>query len=291
LFGTNLNGANAATLSLSSVQPSQAGPYTVVASNVAGVTTSAVAQLTVLVPPSITGDPTNQTVVAGSNTTFNVTATGTAPLGYQWRLFGTNLTAATASTLSLSSVQSADAGPYNVVVSNLAGIATSAVAQLTVLVPPAITTQPLTQTVLPGTNVSFSVSATGSAPLGYQWRFAGTNLDNSTASSLSLSTVQPSQAGPYSVVISNTAGMITSSTANLRILVSPTITEITRAGNIAFISFQSLEGLDYTLEYKDSFTDPSWILLPPATTGTGMLLILQDTNSSPLNRFYRVRCE
>src|SRR5215472_14798956 len=192
--------------------------------------------LTVLVPPSITGQPTNETVLVGSNTTFSVTATGTLPLGYQWRLFGTNLNGETGSNLSLSTVQPSQAGPYTVVVSNVAGVATSSVAQLTVLVPPSITTQPVTQTVLPGTNVTFTVTATGTSPLGYQWRFAGTNLDGGDASTLSLSNVQPAEAGPYSVVVSNIAGMITSSTANLRILLSPVITDITRSGSAVFIS-------------------------------------------------------
>jgi hypothetical protein len=178
-----------------------------------------------------------------------------------------------------------------VVVSNVAGMATSSVAQLTVLVPPSITTQPLTQTVLPATNVTFHVAATGTAPLDYQWSHSGTNLPGAHLSSLSLSNVQLAQAGPYNVVVSNAAGMITSSIADLRILFSPTILDITRSGSTASISFQTLNALDYTLEYKDAFDDPVWTLLPPASTGTGGLLILQDTNSPPFNRFYRIRCE
>ncbi len=82
--------------------------------------------------PLITSQPTNLTVYVGNNATFRVTATGTAPLAYQWRFNGTNLTGKTVSTLALTAVQFANAGPYSVVVSNVGGSVTSSPALLTV---------------------------------------------------------------------------------------------------------------------------------------------------------------
>jgi len=82
---------------------------------------------------------------------------------------------------------------------------------------PSITTQPASQTVNVGANVTFSVVADGTQPLSYQWRFGGTNLSGATGSSLSVSNVQMSAAGPYSVVVSNAFGSALSSNATLTV--------------------------------------------------------------------------
>ncbi|MDB6112980.1 MAG: hypothetical protein JWR69_4730, partial [Pedosphaera sp.] len=92
-------------------------------------------------PPSITGQPISQTVAPGTNVSFGVAVAGTAPFTYQWRLNGANLTdggpftGSASATLFISGVATNNAGNYSVVVSNVAGFATSAVATLTVNVP------------------------------------------------------------------------------------------------------------------------------------------------------------
>ena len=86
-------------------------------------------------PPAITAQPQSLSVAAGSNVTFTVTATGTSPLSYQWRFNGTNLAYATASAYACNNAQTTDAGSYSVMVSNVAGTATSADAVLTVTLP------------------------------------------------------------------------------------------------------------------------------------------------------------
>ncbi len=84
-------------------------------------------------PPVITAQPQNRSVVVGSSATFAVTAGGTPPLSYQWLFNQTNaLAGATGATLLLSNVQLTNAGGYSVVVTNVAGAVTSAVARLTV---------------------------------------------------------------------------------------------------------------------------------------------------------------
>ncbi|MDW8310320.1 MAG: fibronectin type III domain-containing protein, partial [Verrucomicrobiales bacterium] len=141
-------------------------------------------------PPTIATQPQSQTIVQGGNVVFAVTAIPDLwGLAYQWRLNGTNLPGATASTYAISNVQPAHAGDYSVVVSNAGGAVTSLIATLTVLVPPLITQQPQDQTVVAGQNATFSVVAGGSAPLFYQWRFYGTNLPGATGSVLTLSNV------------------------------------------------------------------------------------------------------
>ena len=82
------------------------------------------------VPPTITGHPVSQSVSAGANVTFSVTATGAAPLSYQWQFNGVNRTGATDSTLVLPGVTTNQSGPYQVIVTNVAGAITSTVAAL-----------------------------------------------------------------------------------------------------------------------------------------------------------------
>ena len=82
-------------------------------------------------PPIISAQPTAANAVAGDNVLFSVTATGTLPLAYQWRLNGTPLPGQTADRLFLSDVQPAQAGGYSVSVANAQGVTTSAAAALT----------------------------------------------------------------------------------------------------------------------------------------------------------------
>src|SRR5205814_1323732 len=84
------------------------------------------------VPPSISTQPQSQTNVQGSDVTFNVSASGTVPLFYQWRFNTSNIGGATASSYTRTNVGSGDAGNYTVVVTNAAGSVTSAIATLTV---------------------------------------------------------------------------------------------------------------------------------------------------------------
>jgi len=169
--------------------------------------------------PSITNQPMSHSVIAGSNTAFNVSAAGNGQLRYQWRFNETNsLANATNASLTLTNVQTSDAGGYSVKVTDSLGAVTSVVATLSVLVPPNITIQPTNQTVIVESNATFNVAATGSAPLSYQWYF-NTNalLAGATNATLVLSNVDIGDAGVYSVSVSNAAGSVSSSFAALAV--------------------------------------------------------------------------
>jgi len=88
---------------------------------------------------------------------------------------------------------------------------------------PAITLQPQSQTMPPGSNATFSVSATGNIPLSYQWLFNGTSISGATDPGYSITNVQFSDAGNYSVVVTNSLGSVTSSPATLIVGLAPTI--------------------------------------------------------------------
>jgi len=231
--GAQVINATSATLSLGNVSSGNAGSYTVKVTNSAGNITSAAATLTVnalVIAPAITAQPTNSTVTAGQNSSFSVIASGTAPLSYQWYKDGSALSGATSASLSLSAVTSANAGSYSVKVTNSAGNITSAAVTLTVnaaAVAPSISAQPASVSVTSGQNASFSVTASGTATLSYQWYKDGSALSGATSAALSLSAVTSANAGSYSVTVSNSAGNISSVSATLTVTaatVAPTIT-------------------------------------------------------------------
>ena len=207
--------------------------FSVVVSNTAGSSPSNTATLTVTavaVAPAITTQPQNQSVTVGAMATFSVVATGTAPLSYQWSKNGAAIAGATNSSYTTPATVSGDNGStFSVVVSNTAGSKTSNTATLTVTavaVAPTITTQPQNQSVTVGAMATFSVVATGTAPLSYQWSKNGAAIAGATNSSYTTpATVSGDNGSTFSVVVSNTAGSKTSNTATLAVTaVAPAIT-------------------------------------------------------------------
>ena len=350
-------GANYASITAAGVLTGKAaGTATIQAKFTDGsVTKTATKNVTVnavAVKPTITTQPKSQTVYEDSSVTFSVTATGTEPLTYQWYKDGTEISGATDSSYTISSVESGDTGSYYVVVSNNIGDVTSSTATLTVapkpaaratinmrssnavtygntcgtlagknvgneiwgsllyngqeiaiqafalnssgeptgklkgdvigvdIVPagtdvilqlaafdqsyldhpgtgnyyygisapftyhtgntsnpmvlpdvhlefasftiewvskPTITTAPKSQTVDEGSSVTFSVVAAGTAPLSYQWYKDGAEVSEATDSSYTISSVTSSDAGSYTVTVSNSIGSVTSSAATLTV--------------------------------------------------------------------------
>ncbi len=211
-----------ATLTLGNLQASDAGLVTVVVSNAYGTVTSTAAKLTVVMDPSVLGiatQPVAQTVVAGSSASFSVTANGIGPFTYQWKRDGASISGATNAALNLTNVQTGDAGSYTVLVSNTMGSVTSAGAYLTVTpaqTVPVISVPPVSQSVTVGGSASFRVNAIGMSLL-YQWKKSGTPISGATSEILSLTTVQLSDAGSYTVTVTNSAGSVTSQAAVLTV--------------------------------------------------------------------------
>ena len=127
-----LTNAVASMLVLNEVQLSEAGRYWVVVTNLVGSSTSVVAVLTVVVPPTITAQPASLTVAPGQAATFTIMADGTAPLFYEWRRDGVALSNSNDHTYTIPRVTQNDAGVYTVVISNILASAVSAPATLTV---------------------------------------------------------------------------------------------------------------------------------------------------------------
>src|SRR5204863_3000143 len=216
--GRTLSGATTSALSITGAQPSDNGSYSLVLTNPCCATTSTPpAVLTINsgnIAPSITG-PTDQTVIQGNNATFTASVAGVPAPTIQWQKEGVDIPGATTASLTVTNVQHpADDGTYSIIASNIAGAATNS-ATLTVIVPPVISIQPVSTNAVSGAPASFSVAATGFPTPGYQWKKNGAPIANATTSSLIFGAVQPSDAASYSVAVTNAAGSVSSSAANL----------------------------------------------------------------------------
>ncbi len=187
--------------------------------------------------PTVVSAPADQSVVEGSAATFSVVAAGAAPLSYQWAsspdgITFTAIAGATSTGYNTGATTLAQSGTrYRVVVSNSLGSVVSSAALLTVTplpVAPAITMQPVDQTVTTPATATFSVTASGTA-LTYQWQVSsdGGMTFNAvpggpSAPTLAVTNTLVAQSGQrYRVVVSNSAGSVTSSSALLTVLPAP----------------------------------------------------------------------
>jgi hypothetical protein len=215
--GAIIPGATGATLSLSNVTLANAGDYTVKATNSIGTTTSHKAKLTVNAAPVFTTQPQSVTADVSTKVVFTAVAAGGPKPKYQWFLNGVTVSGGKSGTLTINKVKASDAGTYTVTATNSFGSVTSNPALLTVNAPPTIKTQPKSQSVKAGATVTFTVVATGTPTLTYQWTFDGTAIPGATASTLMLTNVGAAAAGSYSVTVTNSIGNVTSNTATLKV--------------------------------------------------------------------------
>ena len=223
-------------------------------------------------PPAVApvvSAPAALTVVEGQPAAFAVTATGTAPIEYQWQRNGTDIPGATSAEYRLPAATMADDGAlFQARVSNVAGSVVSAPALLTVqpLVGASIATQPNGATATAGTSVTFGVQAVGTAPLSYQWQRDGQDIAGATASSYTLAAPGLADDGAvFRVVVTNPAGSITSTEAVLNV-VSESI-----AAPIIVTQPESAAVLD-----GDS------VVLSVAASGTGPFSYQWQRNGAPI---------
>ncbi len=224
------------------------------------------------VAPSITTQPTNQTVTEGQTATFMVVASGTSPLSYQWQKNGVAIAGATSPSFTTPATVAADNGSqFKVTVSNSAGSVTSATAALTVNpapVAPSITTQPVSQTVTEGQPATFNVTASGTSPLSYQWQKNGVAIAGATSPSFTTPvTVLADNGAQFKVVVSNSAGSVTSATATL------TVNPLPKAPTIRFTSATTMTvpyGGTATFQLEVTGTPTPSVTCPVSGQGTAM---------------------
>jgi Bacterial Ig domain/Protein of unknown function (DUF642) len=186
-----------------------------------GASGKAQLQIGLGVPPTLLVMPVSRQVTAGSNTTFSVSAIGSTNLYYQWQLNGVPVPQATNASYTAS-----QAGAYTVVVSNAVGVVTSApAATLSLQYAPGITAEPTNVAVAEGKKAGFAVTAVGvntkTNPFHYQWYQGGVAVAGATASNLTFAAAQWTNHGSYTVVVSNSYGMATSTPPAVLTLLDP----------------------------------------------------------------------
>ena len=201
------------------------GTYTVIATNWIGSSSQSIIATQIL-PIKIKTQPTDQTISEGDAITFTINATGSGPVNYQWVKSGVIINNATEANYTIPKAAYSDAGRYSVIITNPLGSVTSSTFSLDVNLKtaPSIISQPESQSVSIGKSVTLTVAASGTAPLTYQWSKNGTAISGATAASLTFSSAAASDAGSYTVVVTNTLGTVTSAAAVLTIYTPPTIT-------------------------------------------------------------------
>ncbi len=248
---------------IASAVTADAGTYRVAVINSGGVTESSDAILTVDGvdgSPTISTEPSSQTVTAGSPVTFQVSASGSGTLTYQWYNASGPIAGATSPSYTIASTAVGDAGTYHVTVTNSAGTTTSTDATLTVnsptVTPPVIISQPTSQTVTAGSAVTFVVSATGTGTLTYQWYKGATAIAGATSSSYGIASTIVSDSGSYYVTVSNISGPTQSAAAILTVNGQTVTCDSTYLGNVmsAITAYKTALGapLSAALQYDTS---------------------------------------
>ena len=263
--GAAISGATSASYTTPATAASDNGAqFTVTITNSVSNVTSNAATLTVNVPPSITAQPASRSVTAGQTATFSVTATGSGTLTYQWNKNGAAISGATSASYTTPATAVSDNGAlFTVIVTNSAGSVTSNAATLTVTaapVAPSITQQPANQTVTAGQTATFSVTATGTATLTYQWKKNGAAISGATSASYTTPATAASDSGAqFTVTITNSVGNVTSNAATLTVNVPPSITaqpvsQTVTAGQTATFSVTATGSGTLTYQWKKNGT-------------------------------------
>jgi len=193
-------------------------------------------------PPQILAQPQSLTNLVGTSATWSVGAAACTPVAFQWWSNSVALVSGTNSTLTLSNIAPTSAGNYSVVATAAGGSATSLVATLTVVFPPTITGSLTNQVIECGSNATFAVSASGTAPLSFQWTVDGTPIAGATSTSLSLANVH----GPDHTVTFVLTNLYGSLTTNALLIVHDTLAPVItlNGGNPVYT------------ELGSAFTDP-----------------------------------
>jgi hypothetical protein len=283
-------GATNANYTLNPAGTNNRDNYTVIVSNAYGVATSVVAELVVYLPVTIISQPANQIVPLLGTATFSVAAGGWPTPTYQWTFNGTNLLDGTSPTLIVTNVGLTNLGNYAVAVGN--GYSTQASVPASLCMLPSIITPCAGAAAIWGGSATLSVGAVGTGPLSYQWYKNGGAVANATNAGFTLSNIQFTNGGLYSVVVTSPLGSVTNapallvvSTAGVSISLCP--------GGCPGISVNGIVGQNYVIESTADLSDPnSWVVMTNLTL-TQAVNTWVDTNtdvSLPENsqQFYQI---
>jgi hypothetical protein len=295
--GVNITKGTSSRLTIASATLADSGRYEVAVRNQFGTyPDNPSAQVVVNAPPVITKDPAGAQVKLGASATLSVTATGTAPLAYQWRRNGVALPGATLAAYTIPAATEESAGAYDVIVSNALGTAVSSRSTVLVNVPTLIVRQPTGASVHEGSVLSLSVLAKGTGALRYQWYKwdkSGklTTLGNQATLPLGATgTVTSADAGTYMATVSGYGPMVTSeqvvvtvrSGKGIAIVEQPTDVKMAEGSPINASMRIDANGTDVI---ETRYTLCRWADGAAVATGIGGIVPANGALEVPLRRF------
>jgi alpha-tubulin suppressor-like RCC1 family protein len=221
--------------------------------------------------------PVNFLAVVGETATFLATASGNPPISWQWLRDGVPLPDETNNVLQLKNVQMAQSGVYSAIVSNIFASKQTDVAALSVL-PLIITEQPVSESVYGGELAQFGVESRHVGPISYEWRYKGSPVLGATNVYFVINNAGTNDAGPYSVVVSNASGSVTSAIAILN--VTPLVITV-QPTNVA--SFSGDRASFFVVPWKNGPFTGQWRFRGvdiPGTTNLSLMITNLSTNDA-----------
>eukprot|EP00825_Cyclidium_porcatum_P033326 TRINITY_DN35374_c0_g1_i1.p1 TRINITY_DN35374_c0_g1~~TRINITY_DN35374_c0_g1_i1.p1 ORF type:complete len:680 (-),score=118.78 TRINITY_DN35374_c0_g1_i1:2217-4256(-) len=219
--GNAIDGANAATYSIESINIDNQGDYSCVISNTCGITSSLAATLTVDLSPVFTQQPVNAVKCLNGQYTVSVAVTGKTPFKYKWYKNAVGISGATNATYTINNLTLANQGDYTCVVTNDCNTVISDASTLTVVSPITVAQQPADADVCVGSEASFSVQVNGDNPV-YQWYFGDVPIQGANESTYTIPSVSAQDAGGYICLI-NGCNTVFSHVAILTVGTAPAI--------------------------------------------------------------------
>ena len=232
--GVLLDGENGASLSLVNLQTPDSGTYVVIVSNSVGRVESAPMNISVAQPVSIISQPKSVEAVIGGKVIFEVAATGSAPITYQWNRDGVPLEGANFEKLIIENVEVASGGAYSVAVGNVSNSVESDTVILTVAAPPLVADLAVDQQVAVGETVQLWVVAEGAGSFAYQWKREGIVVPGATRAEFTIENIDSLDAGLYTVEITNSAGITASDPIMIDVVAAPEIVNHPESKQIGF---------------------------------------------------------
>ena len=268
------------------------------AGNVEATPSSPEATTTAGSVPSISTQPSTQTIVAGATVTFTAVAAGSPSPTVQWQLStdgGTtfnDIAGATSTTLSFTTDLTMDGYKYQAVFTNVLGTMTTTIATLTVQYAPQLGTSPGDQTITAGQSVTFTVAASGDPAPTVQWQLSTdggahfANISGATSVTLTFTTASTMDGYEYQAVFTNSIGTATTSIATLTVQYAPQITtqpatQTVTAGQTVALSVAVLGDPIPTVQWQLSTDGGSTFTNISGATGT----TLSFTSASTQNQY------
>lgn len=291
LNGSAIPAATSATYTVPSAQSANAGNYSVTVTNGLGSVTSSLAAVAVGTT-TILSNPTSISLIPTQTGLFSVSGQGVGQISYQWYQIpsggstGVAISGATSNNYTTPPVDiTYDGDQYYATVADSCGTLTSTNATLTVTAgnaPPTILTQPVGQTVVPGGTTSFTVVASGTPTLSYQWyripagQTTGTAIAGATSATYNVpptATTTANDQDSYYVVVTNSYGQATSQPASLAIgngiqITQQPVTQYVDVGASATYQVTATSALPLTYQWYEAAPGTSTFTAIPGATAS-----------------------